>query len=521
MRYKTGTKPLLLNPGHLTLDDLRYLAAPDAALELAPDSYQVVDKTSNMVQEIVKSGTRTYGVNTGVGTLSDRSIAADDVAELQRRMVLSNAAGTGPLLSDRVVRWMLAMKINVLATGVSGSRRELIDSLLALFNSGLVPAVPSKGSVGASGDLAPLAHMAATLLGEGQLRRNGKLEPAKTALNAAGIPLFQLAAKEGLSLVNGTQASLALAIDGLLQSEFVFAAAVVAGALSMDAALGQTAAFDPRIHQYKHQKGQIVMAAVYRSLMEPSEIRELAKRDGRVQDPYSFRCQPQVMGPCLDFLQFSAEILCREINAISDNPLIDPDTGDLLYGGNFHAESVAMAADVIALPICEIGAMSERRTALLVDANHSMLPAFLASDSGLDSGFMVAQVTAAALASENKHLANPASTDSIPTTANHEDFVSMATHAARRLTEMADNAAAIVAIELLAACQGLEFRRPAKSSETLEKVVEIIRDKVPPFSEDRYLAPDIEAIKRLVLDGRFVEFLPAEARPTHFLSDPA
>lgn len=507
-------KPLLLVPGHLTLADLRYLAAPDSTMELAPDSYENIDKGSNLVQEIVKSGTRTYGVNTGVGTLSDRSIAAEDAAELQRRMVLSNSTGTGPLLSDRVVRWMLAMKIGVLATGVSGSRRELIDALVALFNSGLVPAIPSKGSVGASGDLAPLAHMAASLLGEGNIRRNGKLEPAKVALKAAGIPLFQLAAKEGLSMVNGTQASLALAIEGILKAEAVFAAATVAGALSTEAALGQDAAFDPRIHEFKHQKGQIEMAAVYRLLLEGSEIRELAHRNGRVQDSYSLRCQPQVMGSCLDFLRFSCTILIREINAITDNPLIDLASGDLLYGGNFHAEAVAMAADVIALPLCEIGAMSERRIALLVDADHSLLPAFLTSDSGLDSGFMVAQVTAAALASENKHMANPACTDSIPTTANHEDFVSMATHAARRLTEMAENAAAIVAIELLAACQGLEFRRPAKSSETLEKVVKLIRDVVPPFSEDRYFAPDLEAIKQMVLDSRFVEFLPEDARPT-------
>jgi histidine ammonia-lyase len=507
-------KPLVLIPGCLTLADLRYLAAPGASLELAPESYQAVDKTSNLVRDIVKSGTRTYGVNTGVGTLSDRSIAAEDVAELQRRLILSNAAGTGPLLSDRVVRWMLALKINVLATGLSGVRREIIDALVVLFNSGLVPGVPSKGSVGASGDLAPLAHMAATLIGEGEIRRNGKLEPAKAALNAAGIPLFQLAAKEGLAMVNGTQASLALAVDGLLQAESVFAAAVVAGALSTEAALGQASAFDPRIHEFRHQKGQIEIAAVYRSLLESSEIREQAKRDGRIQDPYSLRCQPQVMGTCLDFLRFGAEILTREINAVTDNPLVDPESGDLLYGGNFHAEPVGMAADALALPICEIGAMSERRIALLTDANHSKLPAFLAGESGLDSGFMVAQVTAAALTSENKHLANPVSTDTIPTTGNHEDFVSMATHAARRLSEMTENAAAIVAIELLAACQGLEFRRPAKSSKALEEVVAGIREKVPPYTEDRYFAPDLEAIKRLVLEGRFIEFIPAEARPT-------
>ncbi len=513
MGDENKSKPLVLVPGCLTLADLRYLAAPDARLELAPESYRAVDKTSGLVREIVASGTRTYGVNTGVGTLSDRSIASEDVAELQRRLILSNAAGTGPLLPDRVVRWMLALKINVLATGVSGVRRELIDALVGLFNSGLVPGVPSKGSVGASGDLAPLAHMAATLIGEGELRRNGISEPAKAALDAAGIPLFQFAAKEGLAMANGTQASLALAIEGLLQAESVFAGAVAAGALSMEAALGQASAFDSRIQEFRCQKGQIEIAAVYRSLLESSEIQELAKRDGRVQDPYSLRCQPQVMGACLDFLRFGAEILTREINAITDNPLFDPESGDLLYGGNFHAEPVGMAADTLALPICEIGAMSERRIALLTDANHSKLPAFLAGESGLDSGFMVAQVTAAALASENKHLANPAGTDSIPTTANHEDFVSMATYAARRLSEMTENAAAIVAIELLAACQGLEFRRPSKSSKTLEDVIMAIREVAPPYLEDRYIAPDIEAVKRLVLEGRFVEFIPAEARP--------
>ena len=506
-------KTVILVPGHLTLADLKSLGSPDAVLELAPDSYAAIDKTAALVQDIVKTGTRTYGVNTGVGTLSDRPIAAEDVAELQRRLVLSNAAGTGPLFSDRIVRMMLVLKINALATGLSGVRRDLVDALLTLLNSGLVPGVPSKGSVGASGDLAPLAHMAAALIGEGEIRRDGTIEPATAALAAAGISPYRLGPKEGLAMVNGTQASTALAVDGLARAESVFAATVVAGALSMEAALGQVSAFDPRIQAFRRQVGQIDIAATYRSLLASSEIQEQAKRDGRVQDPYCLRCQPQVMGTCLDFLRFGAGIIGREINAVTDNPLIDIDSGDILYGGNFHAEPVAMAADVLALSLSEIGAMSERRTALLTDANHSKLPAFLAGESGLDSGFMVAQVTAAALASENKHFANPVSTDSIPTTGNFEDFVSMATHAARRLGDMTDNAAAIVAIELLAACQGLEFRRPAKSSDVLEKVVSMIRDVAAPYTKDRYFAPDIEAVKRLVLDGRFNELVPLDAGP--------
>lgn len=505
-------KPLVLVPGCLTFADLRTLASPGVSLQLVPESYQAVDKASSLVRNIVESGQRTYGVNTGVGTLSDRSIAAEDVAELQRRIVLSNAAGTGPWLPDHVVRWILALKINALATGFSGVRRELIDALIVLFNSGLVSVVPSKGSVGASGDLAPLAHLAATLIGEGEFRCNEKSEPAQAALDAAGIPPFRLAAKEGLAMINGTQASTALAVDGLFQAESVFAAAVIAGALSMEATLGQASAFDPRIQELRQQLGQVDIAAVYRSLLDSSEIQDQAKRDGRVQDPYCLRCQPQVMGSCLDFLRFSAEIINREINAVTDNPLVDAETGDILYGGNFHAEPIGMAADVVALPLCEIGAMSERRIALLTDANHSKLPAFLAGTSGLDSGFMAAQVTAAALASENKHLANPVSTDTIPTIGNHEDFVSMATHAARRLSEMTENAAAIVAVELLAACQGLEFRRPAKSSKVLEEVVGGIREIAAPFTEDRYFAPDLEAVKRLIGKGWFIKFVPDEAR---------
>ena len=505
-------EPFTLSPGTLALSDLKALDSTASSLVLLPDCYPNIDRTAETVRSAVEDGRLTYGVNTGVGTLADRSIAPDQVTELQRRLVLSNAVGTGPLLSDRVVRRMVVLKINTLASGYSGVRRELIDALLQLHNAQLCPCIPSKGSVGASGDLAPHAHLAVGLMGEGDIRTDGRIRSATDALTAAGLEPFRLGAKEGIAILNGTQASTALAVEGLWLAESVFAAAVVAGALSVEAALGQDMAFDPRIQELRRQQGQIDMAAVYRSLLDQSEIRKQAAREGRVQDPYCLRCQPQVMGACLDFLCFGAEIIGKEINAVTDNPLVCIDSGDFLYGGNFHAEPIGMTADLIALVLCEVGSMSERRIALLTDANHSMLPAFLAAESGLDSGFMVAQVTAAALASENKHLANPASTDSIPTTGNHEDFVSMATHAARRLEEMADNAGAIAAIELLAACQGLDFRRLAKSSGVLEEIVAGIRKRVPPYTQDRFFAPDIEAVKDMVREGWFVRFLPRGMR---------
>ncbi len=512
MQAATGRPVLQLEPGKLDLAALRRFDREHPFVEVGPAARQQIRRGRDIVEDRIAKGIRTYGVNTGFGSLSDRSIAAADLTELQRRLIISNAAGTGALMSDETVRRMMLLKLNALATGQSGVRPELLDALLALLNAGIVPCVPAKGSVGASGDLAPLAHMGATLIGVGDARLGGEIMPATAALARSGLVPFVLEAKEGLAIVNGTQASTALAVSGLLAAEEVMSAAVVAGALSLEAALGNEMAFDDRLHVARGQPGQRTVAAAYRELLEGSGLRPVARREGRLQDPYCLRCQPQVMGACLDQIHHVAAIVSSELNAWTDNPMIDLESGDILYGGNFHAEPIAFAADNLALAIAEIGAMSERRIAMLTDAHHSKLPAFLVKETGLDSGFMVAQVTAAALASENKSLAHPASVDSIPTTANHEDFVSMATFAARRLSEMADNAAAIVAIELLAAAQGMEFRRPVRSSDTLERVLAAIRAEVPAYDEDRFFAPDIAAIKAMVGDGAFLDLVPENLR---------
>ncbi|MDP9137635.1 MAG: histidine ammonia-lyase, partial [Pseudomonadota bacterium] len=479
MAGKSYTASLTLGLEGLGFDTLRAFDRDRPDIRLGAAARERMARSRAVIEARISSGARTYGVNTGFGSMADRPISAADLAELQRRLIVSTAAGTGPLMGEREVRRMMLLKLNALATGFSGARPELADALIALLNAGIVPAVPVKGSVGASGDLAPLAHMGAALIGVGEVRLNGKALSAAEAIRRRGLVPFVLAPKEGLAIVNGTQASTSLAISGLFAAEAIFAAAVVAGALSLEAALGQDMAFDDRLHRARGQSGQRVVAKVYGDLIDGSAIRLIARREGRLQDPYCLRCQPQVMGACLDQMRHAAAILAAEINAWTDNPLVDAETGDILYGGNFHAEPVALAADSLALAIAETGAMSERRIALLTDANQSKLPAFLVKETGLDSGFMVAQVTAASLVSENKSLAHPASVDSIPTVANHEDFVSMATFAARRLEDMADNAAAIVAIELLAAAQGIEFRRPARSSRKLEDVVSAIRAQVP------------------------------------------
>ncbi|MGE4250285.1 MAG: histidine ammonia-lyase [Parvibaculaceae bacterium] len=509
-----------LRSGDLDLADLRDFARDNPKLTLAPEHRALMAKTRRIVEERIAQGYPTYGVNTGFGTLSSHLIGAADLADLQRRLVLSNAAGTGEPMRVADVRRMILLKASALARGYSGARPELAEALLALLNHDITPIVPCKGSVGASGDLAPLAHMAAALIGTGDVVHAGRVMPAAEALREAGLAPFVLAAKEGLSLVNGTQASTALAVHGLFAAEDMLAAALVAGALSVEAAHGQDMAFDARLHAARGQPGQIAVARFLRTLLSGSEIRADARRDGRLQDPYCLRCQPQVMGACLDQLRQAVTILSAEINAWTDNPMVDAESGDILYGGNFHAEPVGLAADGIALALAEIGAMAERRIAMLTDAQHSRLPAFLVRETGLDSGFMVAQVTAAALASENKSLAHPASVDSIPTTANHEDFVSMATFAARRLADMADNVAAIVAIELLAACQGIDFRRPRRSSAVLEDVHARIRRLAPAYEEDRFFAPDIRAVKDFVLSGALRPLLPGDLALTSVVSNP-
>ena len=460
-----------LTPGTLTLKDLRGLLDQPRPIALDPASHRAIDRSAAVVQAVIDRGETAYGINTGFGALARTHIKDDQLTEMQRRLVLSHAAGTGDPLPDSIVRAVLILKINGLARGFSGIRRSVIEALIALLNAEVYPRIPAKGSVGASGDLAPLAHMSATLLGISEVSHKGKVLSAIEGLKIAGLKPIDLAAKEGLALLNGTQVSTALAATGLFAADDLLRAGLIAGAMSTDAALGSDAPFDPRIHAVRGQLGQIDAARALMTLMEGSALRASHIDCDRVQDPYSLRCQPQVMGAALDQLRHAANIIERECNAVSDNPLVFADQGDIVSGGNFHAEPVALAADGIALAIAEIGAISERRTALLTDARMSNLPAFLSPDPGLNSGFMIAHVTAAALASENKLLAHPASVDSLPTSANQEDHVSMATHGARRLHDMADNTAAIVGIELLAAAQGIELRKPVATSPRLQQVL--------------------------------------------------
>jgi histidine ammonia-lyase len=485
----------------LGLADLRRLAA-GAELVLDTVALPGIEHSAGAIADILTAGTTVYGINTGFGSLAHTKIPPGQLAELQRRLVLSHSVGVGEALPDDVVRLMIALKIIGLARGFSGVRPVVIDALFGLLRTGIVPIIPAKGSVGASGDLAPLAHLAAALIGEGSVRLGGATMPAAAALRRCGLTPLALAPKEGLALLNGTQTSTALALTALFRTENLFTAAVVAGALCVDAAKGSDTPFDPRIHAARGQNGQIEAAAAYRALLAGSTIRESHRDCGRVQDPYSLRCQPQVMGACLDTIRHVAGVLTIEANAASDNPLVF-DNGDVLSGGNFHAEPVALAADMLALAIAEIGALSERRIALLTDTNMSRLPAFLVTDPGINSGFMIAQVTAAALASENKSLAHPASVDSLPTSANQEDHVSMATFAARRLHDMAANTAGIVAIELLAACQAVEFHAPFTTSKPLAQALATVRNKIAAYTEDRFFAPDIEAATRLVEQGAF------------------
>jgi histidine ammonia-lyase len=498
----------------LNLHQLRGFTRSRERLELDARCRGAVERAAQAVEAIVARGETVYGVNTGFGLLARTSVSADNLKALQRNLVLSHSAGTGPLLDDLIVRLILALKIAALAQGYSGVRWTVIETMLRLVEAEVYPCVPAKGSVGASGDLAPLAHLSAALIGVGEVRHRGEILPATEGLRRAGLSPLELGAKEGLALLNGTQVSTALALIGLFAIEDAFAAALVAGALSVDAAKGSDTPFDPRIHAIRGHPGQSAVAAIYLSLLKGSAIRASHLDCKRVQDPYSLRCQPQVMGACLDHLRFAAEVIAREANAVSDNPLVFVDTGEVLSGGNFHAEPIAMAADVLALVAAEIGALSERRIALLIDHTISELPAFLVRDGGLNSGFMIAQVTAAALASENKSLAHPASVDSLPTSANQEDHVSMATFAARRLGEMADNTAGILAIELLAAAQGVEFHAPLETSATLAKAKSLIRAVVPPYDRDRAFAPDIAAAKRLIAEGALARFIPPETLPS-------
>ena len=501
-------KRLHLVPGALTLDTLLAIHQGGVQLQLDDACRPGIRASQQVVQSAADGDAPVYGVNTGFGKLANKRISKEQLATLQCNLIRSHCVGVGDPLSAPVMRLMLALKAASLARGYSGVRETVVDTLIAVFNADLLPWVPSQGSVGASGDLAPLAHMTLALMGEGFMLVDGQAAPALPLLQAAGIAPLTLGAKEGLALINGTQTSTALALHALLSFEPVLEAALVIGALTIDAARGSDGPFDPRIHALRGQPGQIDVAQYYRRLLEGSAIR-LSHLDGddRVQDPYCLRCQPQVVGACLDQLRHGAIVLLREANAVTDNPLVFADDGAMLSGGNFHAEPVALAADGMALAIAEVGAIAERRIAMLIDSGVSRLPPFLTEDAGLNSGFMIAHVTAAALASENKSLAHPASVDSLPTSANQEDHVSMATFAARRLQAMVSNTAHILGIELLAAAQGIDFLRPLQSSAILEEVHALLRQQVPKMVQDRYLATDIAHASALVQSGALAQIL--------------
>jgi histidine ammonia-lyase len=489
---------------NLKLSDWRLLTR-GAHLALAPRVFDQVERGATAVATILRKGEAVYGINTGFGKLANVRIADADLERLQHNLVLSHAAGVGEPVPASIVKLMMALKIASLGRGASGVRRDTIELLHGMLTGQVIPFIPARGSVGASGDLAPLAHMAATMIGEGDAFYGGERMPAVYALGRAGLSPIVLGPKEGLALLNGTQFSTAQAMHALFAIERIFQSALVTGAMSTDAARGSDTPFDSRIQALRGHRGQIDVAGALHSLMEGSAIRASHRTiDDRIQDPYCLRCQPQVMGAALDVMRQAASTLNIEANGVSDNPLVMADTGEVISGGNFHAQPVAFAADMLALAICEIGSIAERRIAMLTDPALSGLPAFLTPKPGLNSGFMIAQVTAAALVSENKQMAYPASVDSIPTSANQEDHVSMAAHGARRLTQMADNAAHVIGIEFLCAAQGCDFHGPLRSSPALDKARAHLRRHVPHLDDDRMMAPDIAAAADMVRSGALI-----------------
>ena len=500
---------MTLTPGHLSFIQLREIWQQPVKLSLDAGAIDAINASVACVNNIVAEGRTAYGINTGFGLLAQTRIATEDLQNLQRSLVLSHAAGVGEALDDAMVRLIMVLKINSLARGFSGIRLSVIEALIALVNAEVYPLIPAKGSVGASGDLAPLAHMSLTLLGEGKARWQGEWLPATEALKKAGLEPITLEAKEGLALLNGTQASTAFALRGLIEAQELFASATVCGALTTEAVLGSRRPFDARIHAARGQRGQIDAATLYRHVLtDTSALSQSHHNCEKVQDPYSLRCQPQVMGACLTQMRQVMDVLLVEANAVSDNPLVFAEEGDVISGGNFHAEPVAMAADNLALAIAEIGSLSERRIALMMDKHMSQLPPFLVKNGGVNSGFMIAQVTAAALASENKALAHPHSVDSLPTSANQEDHVSMAPAAGRRLWEMAANTHGVIAVEWLAACQGIDLREGLTSSPLLEQARQALREQVAHYTQDRFFAPDIECATELLAQGTLLKLLP-------------
>jgi histidine ammonia-lyase len=492
---------MVLTPGATTLADWRAIYR-GATPKLDASCRAAVKQSADAVARIAAKSEPVYGINTGFGKLAHVRIEPADLATLQRNIVLSHAAGTGDPMPSRIVRLMMALKLASLGHGASGVQPRTLSFLEAMLAGDVIPVVPAQGSVGASGDLAPLSHMTAAMIGVGEVETPTGRMPATEGLALIGLKPLVLAPKEGLAMLNGTQFSTAAALAGLFEAETLFQAALVTGALSTDAALGTDTPFDPRIQALRRHRGQAEAARAILDLMAGSPMRASHREgDSRVQDPYCLRCQPQVMGACLDLLRDAAEFLGIEANGVSDNPLIFADSDEALSGGNFHAEPVAFAADMIAIAVCEIGSIAERRIAMLIDPVLSGLPAFLTPRPGLNSGFMIPQVTAAALVSENKQRAYPASVDSIPTSANQEDHVSMAAHGARRLLPMVENATAVIGIELLMAAQGCDLRAPLKTSVPLEAARALLREQVPTLENDRYMYPDMQKAVALVRSG--------------------
>ena len=497
---------LVMKPGRVTLHELEAVYRAGQAAGLDPSTKEKVDAATQLVAQAAAGEAAVYGVNTGFGKLANRKIAAEDTETLQRNLVLSHCCGVGEVLETPLVRLMMVLKLLSLGRGASGIRWKVITLIEDLLTKGVTPVIPAQGSVGASGDLAPLAHMAATLIGEGEAILNGDRMSSAQALKRVGLKPVTLGPKEGLALINGTQFSTACALGGLFEAWRNAQTCLVTASLSTDAIMGSTAPLLAEIHALRGHAGQIEVAGEMRALMSGSEIRE-SHRDGdtRVQDPYCIRCQPQVVGACVDILRMAGRTLEIEANAVTDNPLVLVDVGRIVSGGNFHAEPVGFAADQIALAVAEIGAIAQRRVALMVDPTLSYdLPPFLTPDPGLNSGFMIAEVTTAALMSENKHLANPCSTDSTPTSANQEDHVSMAAHGAYRLARMNRNLNTILGVELMAASQGVEFRAPLVTSRRLSNVITRVRADIPTLTADRYMAPDLEQATELVVSGQIV-----------------
>jgi histidine ammonia-lyase len=493
-------------PGQATLEDLARVLRDGASVKICRSAKAAIDAAARLVAAAAAGNEPVYGVNTGFGKLASVRIAPSDTATLQRNLIRSHCAGVGPPTDANVVRLMMALKIISLGRGASGVRFEIIELVEGMLEAGVTPVVPAQGSVGASGDLAPLAHMAAVMIGEGQATLDGVVMSGAAALRAVGMTPIELGPKEGLALINGTQFSCAYALAGFFEAWRCALAAIVTSALSTDAIMGSTAPLRPEIHALRGHRGQIDVASAMRSLMDGSEIREShSTNDSRVQDPYCIRCQPQVTGAAIDLLRQAAATLVIEANAVTDNPLVLTDAGIIVSGGNFHAEPIAFAADQLALAIAEIGAIAQRRVALMVDPTLSFdLPPFLTPTPGLCSGLMIAEVTTAALMSENKHLATPCSTDSTPTSANQEDHVSMAAHAARRITTMTANLRYILGVELICAAQGIGFRAPLETSAPLKTAVAVLRRNVPPLTDDRALGIDIEYAASIVADGSLV-----------------